>query len=391
MRKVSALVLTLILVFSLSVPAFAASDAFLYTNDDTGCSFSVPGDWKLEYEGDSILFVPRSGKSVNMRYLWLDAWEELSNSDKKEISRSDYNNDQLSKADAADFVEAKTSDVKIVNLAGTEYFQITKTEKKGFFIFKKTTTVISLIHAENGWVHLFQFEKDSNHALYPAFEEMVASTVYAQSAVPEEATEETVPQTTAETLPPTEPVKTDADIYREAQDAYDEGYYATARKKFESVSSYLDSQKYLRLIRIRSYGENTGIGCVYNFNKALTDSEKEEIDAAAEDFYFADTAQVLLCNTDVACYYLFGNWTTASNSSPYAYFKLHKDSSGGYYYTRSTNLSNAVSDCVSIIDGDVRISITSSNTLVFHIDLTAPDCMEIYSYEHCKRFTLYRK
>lgn len=387
MEKITALVLVVFLLFSLAVPGFAAEN-FLYTDETSGCSITVPNGWKLEYEDDGILFVPRSGETVPMRYSCTDVWKSLSISQQKKLSRLEYNNDQVAKADIADLLDVRSKDVKVVNLAGTEYFQVTATTTKGFFIFKTKSTAISLIHVENGYLHLFQFEEEEDHDLYLAFEDMVAGTVYA-SAGSSAPVIETVPEV-SEATKPALTVKTDADIYQEAVDAYDDGNYSTAEALFEAVSDYDDSEAYLRLIHIRNYGSNTGIGCVYNFNKALTDSQKQEIDKAAQRFYFADTAEVLLCNTDVACYYLFGNWITASNAPIYAYFKLHKDASGGYYYTRSTNLSNAVSDCVSIIDGDVRISITSSNTLVFHIDLTAPDCMDIYSYETCKSFTLYR-
>lgn len=399
MKRLTILFLALISLISMVIPGFA-SESFLYTDNTSGCSIPVPTNWKLEYLDNGVSFVPRSGESVPMSYHFTDVWNTLSLSEQKNCSRDLYGNDQIAKADIADLLDVRSKDVKQVNLAGNEYFQVTAVTTKGFFIFKSKSTVISLIHVHNGYLHLFQFEDDASNPLYPTFESMIAGTCYCVSANTETETaviEPPVPSPTlADNSKPKETIPSDADIYQDAQEAYDDGDYSAARKLFESVSSYSDSQKYLRLIRIRGYGSNSGIGCVYNFNKALTDSQKKEIDQAAEDFYFADTTQVLLCNTDVACYYLgahnslSGNWITASNAPTYAYFKLHKDASGGYYYTRSSNLSNAVSDCVSIIDGDVRISITSSNTLVFHIDLTAPDCMDIYSYETCKSFALYR-
>lgn len=386
MKKLTALILAAVVLLSLPVSAAAAED-FLYTDEITGAGITVPGGWKLEYEDDGVLFVPR-GTSVTMRYQYADLWSQLSESEQQKTPREEFDSDQTAKADIADLLEVRSKEVKIVNLAGTEYFQATTVVKKGFFIFKTKTTVISLVHVANGYAHIFRFEEDEAHDLYPAFEDMVAATVYGAAEADSPAPTETEP---AET------VKTDADIYWEAVDAYDGGYYAIAKILFNSVSTYEDSQKYLRLIRIRDYGSNTGIGCVYDYRKALTDEQKAEIDEAAADFYFADTAGVLLCNTDVACYYLgahnglSGNWVTGSGAPKYAYFKLHKDSSGGYYYTRSTNLSKAVSDCVSIIDGDVRISITSSNTLVFRLELTGPDSMLIWSHETGMVADLYRQ
>jgi len=389
MKQISAIFLVVLILFASALPCYA-TEHFLYSDETSGCTISVPNDWKLEYLDDGVSFLPRTGKTVPMSYHCTDLWDDLSLSEQDKISREAYNNNQIAKADIADLLDVRSKDVKLVNLAGTEYFQVTKVTKKGFFIFKTTSTVISLIHVHNGYLHLFRFEGDASHALYPAFEAMITDVVYVIAPGPEAETEETAPTVPEETVP------SDADIYREAIDAYDNGRYSSAEKLFSSVSSYGDSQKYLRLLRIRDYGGNIGIGCIYDFDDALTEAQKEEVDDAAADFYFADTAQVLLCNTDVACYYLgahnglSGDWITAPTAPIYSYFKLHKDAIGGYYYTRSTNLSNAVSDSVSIIDGDVRISITSSNTLVFHIDLISPDCMDIYSYETCNQFSLYR-
>ena len=180
-------------------------------------------------------------------------------------------------------------------------------------------------------------------------------------------------------------------IYDNAVKNYNLGKYVDAYEAFSGIPNYENSQDYMRLIRIRTYGDNIGIGCVYDYRKGLTDAEKAEIDAAARNFWFADTAEVLMCNTDVATYYLYGNWSTASNVTPYSYLRWHKDSAGGYYYTRSNNVSTLVSDCVSINDGYVRISITSSNTLVFHIKLTGPNSMSLYCYEYGKCVELYRQ
>lgn len=382
MRKTVTLLMIFVMLLSLSVSA--AADTFGYADPESGITLQIPKGWKIAAEEDYIRFEAGS-KTPPMTYRYEDMWDALSRADRDQITRQEFNNDIMSKADVADLLDTKTKAVEILELNGTEYFSVTTSITKGFFIFKSTSYTTSLIHFCNGYMHLFQFEDSREHKNYPEFEEMVAGAIYdaAEKDTESAITEPTIPETTAAVI-------TEEDIYRDAVTAYECGQFLEAQQLFECVPAYEDAQDYLRLIRIRDYGSNTGIGCVYNFNKALEDFMKKDIDKAAERFYFADTAQVLLCNTDVACYYLFGNWITGPGAPTYAYFKLHKDASGGYYYTRSTNLSKAVSDCVSIIDGDVRISITSSNTLVFHIELTAPDCMDIYSYETRKSFTLYR-
>lgn len=383
MRKTITLLLLLALLLSMSI--CAAADTFGYADPDSGMTLQVPKGWKIAAEDDFIRFEADNTKVV-MTYRYEDVWDGLSRSDKETISRQEYNNDFLSRADVADLVDARSKDVTTIDLNGTEYFSVTTSVTKGFLFFKSTAYTTSLIHFQDGLMHLFQFKGNTDHKDYPHFEELVSSAAYG------EENEDTAPETTEPTVPETTaPVITDADIYWDAQEAYERGDLLEAQQLFECVPYYEDAQDYLRLIRIRDYGSNTGIGTVYSENKGLAEFMKDDIDKAAERFYFADTAEVLLCNTDVACYYLYGSWITSAGAPAYAYFKLHKDyHGGGYYYTRSSNLSNAVSSTVSIIDGDVRISITSSNTLVFHIDLTAPDCMDIYSYETCKSFALYR-
>lgn len=383
MRKIISLLLLPVLLLSLSLSA--AANTFGYSDPDSGISLQIPKGWKIAAEEDHIRFEADTSK-VLMTYRYEDVWDGLSRSDKEELPRQEYNNDYLSRADVADLVDARSKDVSIVDLEGTEYFSVTTSTTRGFLFFKFTSSTTSLIHFRNGLMHLFQFKGNADHKDYPYFEELVASATYADIQADESAavTAPTTPATTA-------PIITDQDIYQDAQQAYERGNLLEAKQLFESVPFYEDAQDYLRLIRIRDYGCNIGIGTVYDESLGLDQYMKDDIDKAAERFYFADTAEVLLCNTDVACYYLYGDWITGSGAPVYSYFKLHKDAyGGGYYYTRSTNLSNAVSSTVSINDGDVRISITSSNTLVFHIDLTAPDCMDIYSYETCKSFTLYR-
>lgn len=383
MKKIFSFLFLFALIFSL--PCYASADTFRYTDHYGEMTLQIPENWKVSATDECVRFESDSTK-VNITYRSEDLWDELSRSDKSNMPRQTFNNDIMSKSDVANLVGAKSRDVSYTVLGDREYFCVTTSSTKGFLIFKKTTSITSLLHFHNGIMYLFQFSADPLHKDYYLFEDLVSNALYtdeSENLSPSSVPETTVPETTI--YEPTE-----ADIYQEAQSAYNKGKLSEAEKLFSMVADYEDAQDYLRLIRIRDYGSNTGIGCVYNYNKRLTDFQKEEIDKAAKRFYFADTADVLLCNTDVACYYLYGSWITPVGSPAFARFDLHTHPSWGYYYTRSSNLSNAESDCVSIIDGDVRISITSSNTLVFHIELTAPDCMEIYSYETCKGFTLQR-
>ena len=384
MKRILSLLLVLISLITLALPAAGLGKVYSFIDEGSECIIPVPEDWKVVYEDDCVEFLPKHNDDVVMRFYSDDLWEGLSASEQEEISRKDFAS-EISKSDVAELFDVNRRDVDKVVISGEEFYQIEEERKEGFLFFRSTVEILTLIHFRNGWMFTYQYEGDPDDEIYDIFEEMVVYTDYGDTYF----IDVTIPETVEETEPEeTEP--SEASIYQEAVDAYESGMFTTADKLFRSISPYKDSEKFRRLIRIRDYGENTGIGVVYNYNKALTDAEKKDIDEAAADFYFADTAEVLLCNTDVATYYLYGDWATPSGVYPYTYFRLKKHSSWGYYYTRSENLSKKESDCVSIEDGDVRISITSSNTLVFHITLTAPDCMEIYSHEYCKSFTLYR-
>lgn len=379
MKKFFSLLLVMALLFSMALPAGAAIISELtYSDAASGNKLTYPSSWNVVNKTNELYkvkFELKSGSSPVMQYGSADLYSQLDAETKELLTRADFCNDQFSKAEIAELLDTSAKNVKMTTLGKEEYFFIQTEYTKNVSGLSLTLDTHYWVLIKNGWFYIYQFGGSEKHDLYDDFTKVIASAAYGSRS----------------TLPTFSPKISGVSTYDQAVKYYNNGEYSKALEKFKSCPNEKDSQKYIRLINIRSYGENTGIGCVYDYRKALTAEEKAEIDKAAKDFYFADTAQVLLCNTDVATYYLFGNWNTAAGVTPYSYLRFHKDSAGGYYYTRSNNLSTAVSDCVSIIDGDVRLSITSSNTLTFHIELTAPDCMEIYSYQYCKSYTLYRQ
>ena len=398
MKRIFTFLLCLVLLSALPLPVFASTllpgmnttvlsgaESYSYQDPDSGCCLTIPGDWdQTTATGDPVAkaeFTHSVDDSAVIRYGSVDMWSTQSAAMQKEISREEFDNEMYSEEDIAELVGTKEKYVKITALDGTEFFRA-EVGKRHFFSFKVTDTY--LIRVENGWMYIYAFSGSDKHDLYDSFEAIVISSLCA-SAPPEE-TVETITQPTETT----EPGDTKFDTYLKAIAKYQDGLYDTAEELFESLDGYSESEAYLRLIRIRSYGSNTGMGCVYYHDRGLTQEQKADIDKAAETFYLADTNEVLLCNSDVACYYLLGDWITASDAPAYSYLKFKKDAAGGYCYYRSSNLSTLVSDCFSIEYGTVRISITSSNTLTFELKLTAPDCLEVYSYEKCTTTTLYR-
>jgi len=377
MKKIIALVLTLAALFSLAIPANAAIGTYYsYTDKSTGNVLTVPSSWEIEYGTNSITkveFTTSQDGVFLMTYGSSDIYAGLDAETQRACPRKSINNDMFDKEDIADVLGVKASEVTMTTVGGHEYFLARSTYNTTYQNYNISVDAHYWIRIHNGWMYMYQYLGDVTGNVYNMFVNIVISyATYGEKTTSSSASSQSA-------------------TYNEAVNAYNAGKYATALSLFQKVPNYASSQDYMRLIRIRTYGDNIGIGCVYDYRKALTDAQKADIDAAARNFYFADTAEVLMCNTDVATYYLFGSWVTANNAPQYAYLKWHKDSAGGYYYTRSTNLSNAVSDCVSINDGYVRVSITSSNTLVFHIKLTGPNSMSLYCYEYGKCVELYRQ
>ena len=368
MKKITSLALAILLIVALALPASAALIG-TYIDSRSGNQLTLPSTWSYSSQSTErthIKFNSNTSDSAYMVYKSFDLYAGLDASARSKCSRSQVNNDLFTKAEIAEVLEIDSRTISMVTLGGNQYFYADTVYKSssGATIDNDYWVMI-----KDGWFYIYDYAGKTSGQLYNDFKSVIASATYGTK------TSGTLTQETK---------------YTEAVRNYNNGNFTTAKSQFTALGSYKNSQDYLRLIRIRGYGENRGIGSVYDYRKALTDAEKADIDAAAKNFYFADTAEVLMCNSDVAVYYLYGNWSTASNASQYAYLNWYKDSCGGYY-TRSTNLSNAVSDCVSINDGYVRVSITSSNTLVFHIKLTGPNSMSLYCYEYGKCVELFRQ
>lgn len=187
---------------------------------------------------------------------------------------------------------------------------------------------------------------------------------------------ETVPHTESVTEVP-DGEEPDEDIYAKAVSAYEQQAFEAAELLFEKIPSYADSGKYLRLIRIRKSGGNIGVGSrVYKSEYALSESQKQDIDEAAADFYFADTAQVLVCNSDVASYYLIGDW----NGGDRCYIHFIANDYGCRYNIGSL-LSTNYQDTFAIDDGIVYVDVVDTRAMTLKLTLLSPDTMEVYTYE----------
>lgn len=429
-RAVSFLLSLLVLLSVLAISAAAAGN-YTYTDPANGNSFTVDTEWvQQDLVSDSmyqVKFTHTQEPGYYIAYGSRDVWSQLSLQEQQATPRGSYDHTMYTPKEIADYLSVRERFVQTITIGGNTYFRAEEVGSSFIFFEVRTT---HFVHIRNGWLYLYSFNGSRYDRGYSDFRKLVRSCVFpavepippaetaptettpsattpaetvpsattpAETAPPTTAPAKTTPPTTApiETVPPTTaPMETsppEDDIYKRAKAAYEREDYREAQDLFSQIPTYLDSSDYLRLLRIRNYGGNIGIGAVYDFDKALTCEQKRDIDAAAKNFDFADTARVLLWNVDVATYFLFDEWYTNDheNKKDELYIRWHTDS-GGFYYTRSNKLSTAISNTVSIHDGYLRVDITTSNKLVFHITLTSPDTMELYCYEYDKTYTLMR-
>lgn len=162
-------------------------------------------------------------------------------------------------------------------------------------------------------------------------------------------------------------------IYEEGQALYSNQNYDSAKEHFEYISPYLDSEKYITLIDARGY-------------KASIDP-KGTAEKLAEIFCFEDAADLLLSNTDIACYFLLGNWRTSNGSY---YFKMEKTSKTEHSFYSSYNLpwyggTFCISDGIYIVSND-----SYEEKPQFGFTLLTPNSMEVYCYKNGSTYTMYR-
>jgi len=162
-------------------------------------------------------------------------------------------------------------------------------------------------------------------------------------------------------------------IFLEGQNLYYSEEYSEAKTLFDCISSYGDSKKYITLIDARGYSAlQDPVGTV----KKLVDI-----------FYFEDATELLLSDTDIACYFLLGTWRTSNGSY---YFKIEKTDKSEHSFHSSYNLpwyggSFLVTDGVYSVSND-----SYDDKPQFRFTLLTPNSMEVYCYKYGTTYTLYR-
>ena len=162
-------------------------------------------------------------------------------------------------------------------------------------------------------------------------------------------------------------------MHIEGQTLYYEGNYTKAKELFECITPYGDSKKYITLINARGYS-------------AWADPEGTA-EKLVDIFYFENASELLVSDTDVACYFLLGNWRTSNGSY---YFKMEPSDEGEHSFWSSYNLP-WYGGSFTIEDGVYSVSNDSyEDKPQYRFTLLTPDSMEVYCYKNGTTYTLYR-
>ena len=170
-----------------AIPTAEAAPAFVYTDKDTGVTFSVPEGWRKSALNEQREYVDAKFESIEdpgliILYGSTDFWSVLSASERVGFPRSDFSSDSFTKQDVADFFGTSKYLVDDVTYGGVHYFKIsTKTEQEAMGL-KVTVTMTQLFRIENGWGYIFQFGGDESSPYYSDFVALIKSADYSEAS-----------------------------------------------------------------------------------------------------------------------------------------------------------------------------------------------------------------
>lgn len=201
--------LTLILTFSLAIPANAAliNPEWLVPSTTEPTSFSddwsdvesapvydylsgntlyLPSGWEHDFDEETsdtmvkVHLLPKDS-SITIKYQNVDYWSLMQEEYQKNCPRSEINNDAIPKERIAELVGVDTKDIALVLVDGIEYFYIIKKSSITSFGYTFTRTNIFLIRFHDGYFYTYSFGADDDHSLYDDFIGIVASATYGES------------------------------------------------------------------------------------------------------------------------------------------------------------------------------------------------------------------
>ena len=159
------------------------TNSFIYTDTDSGVTFTVPANWKQEAfskdrEFIDAKFVSTKEDGALIIYGSTDMWSMMSASDKVGYTRSDLNNSAFTKTDIAEMFSATADEISVVTYNGIQYYKCELTGSQEAYGLDFSITMTELVYIDNGWMYTFQFGGTSTHKLYSDFESLLNSVQY---------------------------------------------------------------------------------------------------------------------------------------------------------------------------------------------------------------------
>jgi hypothetical protein len=155
-----------------------------YKNDEAGVEFVVPAGWRdkalmKERITIKVKFVNDKGNTILFGYT--DLYNDLSQEDKVQIKRSDFNNSALSKEDVIIFLKSDNTeitkiDTEIIN--NIEYYKLNISTKKQVEGTDYNFNSIIYFFINDGIGYHFQYGGDENDQYYNDFTSMMRTIKY---------------------------------------------------------------------------------------------------------------------------------------------------------------------------------------------------------------------
>lgn len=162
----------------------ARAEAFTYTDDKNGLTFTVPAGWEEREapEGLKLLLASQEEGGQTISYGSMDLYGQLTDADREKYDRSDMDNDYYTRARAADVLGVAESEVEDAVYNGVTYFSARRTGTGT----ASQREVVQLLYVEDGWMHLFTFGGALDSACYDDFESLLDSAEYPAAASPDD-------------------------------------------------------------------------------------------------------------------------------------------------------------------------------------------------------------
>lgn len=160
------------------------TDAFTYTEPLSGTSFQVPENWIMGKPGGNsydVEFLSNTQADAHAFYQCSELWDDLSDAEKRKVSRAQYDNDFVDEAWIAEnrFNGCTAQDVSRVTYNGIEYYKVQfDAEETVFDYYQVIMPNVFLMHIEDGRLYEFWYTGNTDEQSYADFESLVCSAVF---------------------------------------------------------------------------------------------------------------------------------------------------------------------------------------------------------------------